>query len=85
MQKEYEDKLKANLEEIELYKQQLSQTMKETDQKQINSFQKQIADKERQLYLLNAEKLEIEGQMRATQREIQEKEEVIINFKQSID
>lgn len=35
MKKEYDEKLKASVQEIEQYKAQLEQTMKETDSKHI--------------------------------------------------
>jgi hypothetical protein len=59
--------------------------MQENDQKQIQNFQKQITDKERQIYTLNAEKVELQEQVKYQEKLVQEKEEVILNYKQSFE
>jgi hypothetical protein len=59
--------------------------MQENDQKQIQNFQKQITDKERQIYTLNAEKVELQEQVKYQEKLVQEKEEVILNYKQNFE
>ncbi|CDW73388.1 UNKNOWN [Stylonychia lemnae] len=85
LQREYDEKLKASLNELEQYKLQLQETIQDTDSKQINQFQKQLNDKDKIIYQLNGEKMDLENQLQQNQRQLQIKEEEIINQRSEID
>eukprot|EP00347_Sterkiella_histriomuscorum_P018962 403343492 len=85
MQEEYDAKLKINIKELENYKNQLTNTMKDTDQQKLSQFHKQLQDKDKQIYHLNAKYIENEQQIKDQERLVQEKEEIVLNYKQLVD
>ena len=81
IQAEYDSKLKEAIDELEEYKQQIGMSQKDSEIKLNSQYQKQMNNKERLLYQLNGEKVELEEQAKHLEKLVQEKEEIIINHK----
>lgn len=70
LKKEYDLKLKQSLDELEEYKAQLTSNHKDSESKAVNQFQKQIADKERTIYQLCADKEQLEAKLKVEERTV---------------
>lgn len=85
LQKEFEDKFKSTLDDIDLYKAQLEHALKETEQRQHAIFQRQLTDKDKLIQQLNGHKTVLETEINHIEKIVQEKEELIQNQKETID
>lgn len=83
--KEFDQKYQASLLEVDLYKEQLENNLKETEKRHQQLFQRQAADKDKLIQQINGHKQELESEISHLERFVAEKEELVQNQKETID
>ena len=83
--KEYDEKYKASLEDIDQYKQQLERMIKDQEQRQNAIVSRSLGDKDKLIQQLNAQKTELQNEITQTQAVVHEKEEIIVAQTQTIE
>jgi hypothetical protein len=77
--------MKANLQELEDYKEDLKNHHLENDHIKFGSIQRELSEKEKVLWHKEKERIEYENLAKDFERGIMEKEEIVLNQKQFIE
>ena len=75
--REYEEKYKQSLEEVDRYKEQLEQGIKEAEKRQASIAIRQIADKDKLITQIHTQKTTLENDINQLEAIVKEKEGVI--------
>ena len=83
--KEYDDKYKASLEDIDQYKLQLERMLKDQEQRQAAIVSRSIAEKDKLIQQINGQKTELQNEITHLHAVIGEKEEIISDQTKAIE
>jgi len=83
--KEYDEKYKASLDDIDQYKLQLERMLKDQEQRQAAIVSRSIADKDKLIQQINGQKTELQNEVTQLQAVIGEKEEIISDQTKAIE